>query len=91
MAVSTDYLTKWLEAEGIPDKTAATIAKAMIRLIFHYTNIRILITDQGCQFSNEVNEKICQLHDIDNHKTTAFSSQVKWANRKVRLYISFGV
>ena len=58
MAVITDYLTKWLESEGIPDKPAATIAKAMIWLIFYYTNIRILITDQGCQFSNKLNEKI---------------------------------
>ena len=75
MAVATDTVTKWPEAEAIPDKSASTIARVIVRLICRYTNMRVLITDQGREFVNEVNNAICRRLQIDHRLTTAYHPQ----------------
>ena len=75
LAVSTDTVTKWPEAEAIPDKSAATVAKIIVKLICRYTNIRVLITDQGREFVSTINEEICNRLNIDHRLTTAYHPQ----------------
>ena len=53
--VLTEYLTQWCEAVALPDKTAKTVAKALLeKLIFHHSCPQQLLSDQGKQFHGEV-------------------------------------
>lgn len=73
--VVTDYLTKWPEAEGIPNKEGSTMAKFLTKLVCRYSGIKVLITDQGREFCNHVNDLICQRVGIDHRTTTAYHPQ----------------
>ena len=75
VVVLTDYLTKWPEAEAIPDKKATTIAKFMIKIICRYASIEVIITDQGREFCNKINEEICSKIGIDHRRTSAYHPQ----------------
>ena len=70
--VLTDYLTKWPEAEAIPDKQATTIADFLIKIICRYASTEVLIIDQG---RNRVNDEICSRMGIDHRKTSAYHPQ----------------
>lgn len=73
--VLTDYLTKWPEAAPIPDKKATTIASFLVKVICRYSSIEVLITDQGREFCNKINEEICVRVGIDHRKTSAYHPQ----------------
>ena len=50
-----DQLTSWPIARAIPDKKAATIAKAVYRdLILQHGAPKILLSDNGNEFSNDM-------------------------------------
>ena len=88
LAVATDSVTRWPEAEAIADKSASTIAKVIVKLICRYTNIRVLITDQGREFANEVNEEICHRLKIDHRLTTAYHPQSKGQTERYLQYLN---
>lgn len=71
----TDYLTKWPEAEAIKDKKASTIAEFLVKVICRYSSIEVLITDQGREFCNSLNDEICQRLGIDHRRTSAYHPQ----------------
>lgn len=73
--VITDATTKWPEAHPIPNKEASTIARVLIKLICRYSSIKVLITDQGREFCNAVNNFICDILDLDHRTTTAYHPQ----------------
>ena len=50
----SDYFTKWPEAEAIPDKSAATVAKFLYKLITRHGSTVIIQSDQGREFVNQV-------------------------------------
>ena len=53
--VLTDYLTKWPEAEAIKNKEARTVAKFITKVVCRYSDAKVIIKDQGCEFCNAVN------------------------------------
>ena len=57
--VFTEYLTKWVEAEAIPDKNAETVLPIFIRLVCTHGVPKDLITDQGREFYNKLNDLFC--------------------------------
>lgn len=73
--VITDATTKWPEAYPIPNKEASTVARVLIKLICRYSSIKVLITDQGREFCNQVNQIICEILDLDHRTTTAYHPQ----------------
>ena len=53
--VASDYFTRWVEAYGIPNQEATTVAKALVDNMFCRFSIpRQLHSDQGAQFDKRV-------------------------------------
>ena len=73
--VLTDYLTKWPEAEAIKNKEASTVAKFITKVVSRYIDAKVIITDQGREFCNVVDDDICCRIGIDHHRTTAYHPQ----------------
>ena len=73
--VLTDYLTKWPEAEAIPSKHAREVAKFITKVVCRYGSVKVIITDQGREFCNELNDEICKRLGIDHRRTTAYHPQ----------------
>ena len=71
----TDYLTKWPEAEAIKNKEVSTVAKFITKVVYRYRDAKVLITDQGREFCNAVNDAICLRLGIDHRHTTAHHPQ----------------
>ena len=63
------------QGRGDPEKSSATVAKIIVKLICRYTNIHVVITDQGCEFMSTINEAICKRLNIDHCLTTAYHPQ----------------
>ncbi len=51
----TDLFTKWVVAYPLKDKTGASVAKAIVKMIYTQGPPVKIITDQGREFVNEVN------------------------------------
>jgi len=87
--VAIDYFTKWIEAEAIKDKAMGTVAR------FLYTNIlcrhscpETIITDQGREFCNSLNEELMRLCGGRHRVTSPYHPQanglVERANRSIK-------
>ena len=61
MIVVVDYLTKWVEAEPLPDKTASTVAAFLYSLICRHGCANVQINDQGREFVNEISSHLHRL------------------------------
>ena len=73
--VYTEYLTKWVEAEGIPDKKAETVAESFVKFVCTHGIPESLITDQGREFCNELSDIICKKMGIDHRVASAYHPQ----------------
>jgi len=63
-------LTKFLVAAPLPDKSAKSVAKAIVdNLILLYGPIKEILTDLGTEYKNQVMAELCKLLKI-NHKTS---------------------
>jgi hypothetical protein len=49
--VATNYMTKWVEAEALPNATKEVIIKFILKLFVRYGLPREVITDGGSQFT----------------------------------------
>ena len=54
-----DYFTKWPEAAALPSKSADGIAQYKMYYVFGCA--KVMITDQGREFVNHINEVLMQL------------------------------
>ena len=75
LAVITDYLTKWVEVEAIPDKSSETIAAVFTKFVTNHGCPEVLITDQGREFCNDLNDKVCQQFGIEHRVASAYHPQ----------------
>lgn len=75
MVVAVDYFTKWVEAEPIRDKTAATIAHFLLKLICRHGCAEIQINDQGREFVNQVSSTLHSLTGVKQRITSAYHPQ----------------
>ena len=88
LVVGIDYFTKWVEA-----KTLATITKKNVRnfvwknIICRYGIPRVLVSDNGKQFDNDVFRDFCSQLGIKNHYSSPAhpqaNGQVKVTNRSL--------
>ena len=68
-----DAYTRYLVAVPIRNKTATTVASALIEHVFLPLGAyRCLVSDQGREFCNEVLEEVTQLFGIDKLRTMAY-------------------
>ena len=74
--VMTDAFTKLVELAAIEDKTAETVARNFFeKYICRYTAPKVIMTDQGKEFCNEVLELVCELWGIKKTRTSPFHPQ----------------
>ena len=71
-----DYFTRYAEAIPITDKSAQTVANAVLRCIFfRYGMAKVLLTDNGGEFVASYFEDICRLLKVKRVTTTAYRPQ----------------
>ena len=81
--VITDAFTKIVRLTAIPNKSAATVARAILdSWIFIYGVPKTIITDGGPEFCNQLNRAIWDSLGIDHSRTTPFHPQTN-ANAEV--------
>ena len=74
--VTTDYLTKWVEAKATIKNDACTTAKFLYENIFTHYGLPIeLVSDQGTHFINEVIEYLLQEFMVIHHKSAPYHPQ----------------
>ena len=62
---STDFFTKWSEADAIKDKSADYVAKFLFDVIRrHGGSLANIQSDQGREFVNSINQNLFQLTDV---------------------------
>ena len=78
--VCIDSFSRFAEACAIPDKTAATVAQALVAQIFtrHGTPIS-LMSDLGREFQNAIMDEICRLLEVERLRTTAYKPSTNGA------------
>jgi hypothetical protein len=55
IVIATDYVSKWVEARAIKNKTASEIAKFLVEEIFcRHGPVQVIRSDQGLEFMNKL-------------------------------------
>ena len=76
IVVATEYLTKWPEAKALKDTKATTIAKFIYEeIICRHGCPKVLLSDQGTPFCNELVDSLCKLITIKHCLLSAYHPQ----------------
>ena len=86
--VMIDQFTKWVELEPLPNQTAEIIAKSLVdRFISRFGTPRIIISDQGANFTSQLFLSVCKLLQITKNRTSPYrpsaNGQVERSNRTI--------
>ena len=73
--MSTEYLTKWVDAHAIPNKNAETVLNCFIRFVCTHGVPEVLITNQGREFCNQRNDLFNRKMGITHNVASAFHAQ----------------
>ena len=74
--VALDLLTKGVELVAIPDKSAKTVAEALVETVFYRHGLpESLLTDRGLEFDNRYFLTLARAVGIDRKKISAFHPQ----------------
>lgn len=69
-------LTKYLVCVTSTDKTAKTVAKAILeKFVLVYGPMKNIRTDRGTEFTNELIKELCVLLDVKHNVSTAYHHQ----------------
>ena len=60
----TDLFTKWVVVYPLKDKSGASVAKAITKMIYTFGPPVKIITDQGREFVNKVNAREILLFEL---------------------------
>jgi IS30 family transposase len=71
----SDYCTKWVEAVALHTKCASATAGALFQIFMRLGIPRVITTDQGSEFRNELNKELASLLGIQHRLTTAYHPQ----------------
>ncbi len=88
LLVCVDHLSKYVVLAPMKDKTAKSVAHALItHLICPFSTHRVLLSDNGTEFRNQLLEEICKQFGIKECFTVSYHSAmnglVEHANRKI--------
>ena len=74
--VAADYFKKWVEAYGIPNQEALTVASKLVDDMFcRFSPPEQLYSNQGHQFESELVKEVCSLLQIRKTRTTPYIPQ----------------
>lgn len=91
MITCTDYFSKWVEAEALPDKRAQSVAKFLLRLVCRLGCFEYCHTDQGREFVNELNSTLFDLAGIEQRISSAYHPQSNGLDERTNQTISHGL
>ena len=84
IVVATEYLTKWAEAKAVKTNTAAHAAAFMYEnIISRFGCPKILVSDRGTHFLNEMFQDLTARFKIDHRKTTPYHPQTNGQMERV--------
>jgi RNase H-like domain found in reverse transcriptase/Integrase core domain/Integrase zinc binding domain len=82
--LAVDYLTKWVEAKAVKTADKKTTAKFLFEYIFTRFGVpRVLISDRGTHFLNDLIEELTTAYGIDHRKTTPYHPQTNGLAERV--------
>ena len=71
-----DYFTKWVEALGVPDVEAETVARVlMVGFLARFSLPKQIHSNQGSQFESKLFQSLCKLLGIDKTHTATYHPQ----------------
>ena len=74
--VMTDAFTKYVVVAAIPNKEAETVADTFFKeWISRFACPKILVSDNGKEFCNNIMDRICKLMHIERRKTSPYHPQ----------------
>ena len=74
--VISDYFTHWVEAFGMPDQEASTVADVLVQGFISRFGVPSQIhSDQGAQFESHLFKSLCELLGIEKTRTTPYHPQ----------------
>ncbi len=73
--VLTEYLTKWVEAEAVSDKSATSVLAVLLKFVCRHGCPEVIITDQGREFCNALNDLFSQKMGIEHRIASAYHPQ----------------
>ncbi len=88
LLVCLDHFSRYVVLAPLKNKTTTAIAHALVtHLICQYTTPRVLLSDNGTEFRNQLLSEICSLYGIKQTFTVAYhpssNGLVERANRKI--------
>ena len=82
--LAVDYLTKWVEAKAVRTADKKTTARFMFEHIFTRFGVpKILISDRGTHFLNDLIKELTVAYGIDHRKTTPYHPQTNGLAERV--------
>ena len=76
IVVFTEYLSRWSEAKPLPDKSAMGVCGALVEcVVSRFGCPETIISDQGRQFVNALNEELCRDLQISWNLCSAYHPQ----------------
>jgi len=73
--VATEYVTKWAEVKAVAQKSAQTVHKFLMKLVFRFGAFDVLLHDQGREFNNNDVKQLCEQLQISVAMTSAYHPQ----------------
>ena len=79
----TDSFSKWPEAKAFQAKTAVNVADILYELLTRYGAAKIVISDQGREFVNQVNEELFRLTRTDHRIASPYHPQTNGLDERM--------
>jgi len=74
---TTEYLTRWAEAQSVKDYTTATVAKFLFnKILTRFGCLKILMSDHGTHFLNETISTLTKEFQVYQQQSTPYHLQV---------------
>ena len=93
LLVFVDHFSRFTSLVPLPDKTAITVANAVINYILRNGSPIQVISDKGAEFINEVMTQVCELLKINHINTTVYNpkcnAMVEVRNREIENVLAF--
>ena len=88
LLVTVDHFSRFVVLAPIPDKTATTVAHALVNKVFLvHSTPSVIISDNGSEFHNALMNEICQMYNIKQAFITAYHASsnglTERCNRKI--------
>ncbi|XP_049333179.1 gypsy retrotransposon integrase-like protein 1 [Astyanax mexicanus] len=78
----TDYFSKWVEAFPLKTKSAAEVGRNLCSIIYRHGCPKRILSDQGREFVNDLNHRLCELLHIQRSVTAAYHPQTNGLDEK---------